>query len=171
MDDDDYEDVHEVIDHAVEQLQKKYGIQLKLKKLINGYRQFDPTRGTHYIMDLSLIDQNHIEYIKRVELMRPLGLVEIIPMPFVTETTKIFLILPIYTDEQSIAIRFLRHVNKTLFDKETRDKFELLLTHVVTTKHELSQTQKWFDNLRHEIDLIRRIRTQLTVTYHTVLLP
>jgi hypothetical protein len=79
-----------------------------------------------------------------------LGLVEIIPMPFVT---------------------FLRHINKTLFDKETRDKFELLLTHIVTTKQELSQTQKWFENLRHEIDLIRRIRTQLTVTYHTLLLP
>ncbi|CAF1062610.1 unnamed protein product [Rotaria sordida] len=171
MDDGDYEDVHEVIDHAIEQLQNKYGIQLKLKKLINGYRQFDPTRGTHYIMDLSLIDKNQIEYIKRVELMRPLGLVEIIPMPFVTETTKIFLILPIYTDEQSIAIRFLRHANKTLFDKETRDKFELLLTHVVVTKHELSQTQKWFDNLRHEIDLLHRTRPQLTVTYHTVLFP
>jgi len=100
-----------------------------------------------------------------------IGLVEIIPMPFVTETTKIFLILPIYADEQSIAIRFLRHMNKTLFDKETRDKFELLLTHIVTTKQELSQTQKWFDNLRHEVDLIRRIRTQLTITYHTLLLP
>jgi hypothetical protein len=44
-----------------------------LKKLINGYRQFDPTRGTHYILDLSLIDENKIEYIKRAELMRPLG--------------------------------------------------------------------------------------------------
>jgi hypothetical protein len=92
-------------------------------------------------------------------------------MPFVAETTKIFLILPIYSNERSVAIRFLRHANKTLFDKETRDKFELLLTHIVTTKQELSQTQKWFDNLRHEIDSIRRIRTQLTITYHTILLP
>jgi hypothetical protein len=61
-----------VIDHSVEQLQKKYG-KLKFHKLINAYRQFDPTRGTHYIIDLSLIDENKIEYIKRAELMRPLG--------------------------------------------------------------------------------------------------
>ena len=47
--------------------------RLKFKKLINGYRQFDPTRGTHYIMDLALTDQKRIEYIKRAELMRPLG--------------------------------------------------------------------------------------------------
>lgn len=92
-------------------------------------------------------------------------------MPFVTETTKIFLILPIYSDEQSIAIRFLRRINKTLLDKETREKFELLLTHIVTTKQEYAQTQKWFEHIRHEVDLIRHLRTQLTVTYHTILLP
>jgi len=100
-----------------------------------------------------------------------LGLVEMVPMPFVTEATKLFLILPIHSDEQSIAIRFLYHANKTLFDRETRDKFELLLTHIVTTKQEYSQTQKWFDNIRHEVDLIRQTRTQLTITYHTLLLP
>ncbi|CAF0885288.1 unnamed protein product [Rotaria sp. Silwood1] len=169
--DDDYEDIHEVIDYSVEQLQKKYGTELKFKKLLNGYRQFDPTRGTHYIVDILLIDDNKKEYIKRAELMRPLGLVEIIPMPFVTETTKLYLILPIHSDEQSIAIRFLHYANKTLFDRETRDKFELLLTHIVATKEEYSQTQKWFEKIRYEVDLLRQIHKQLIITYHTLLLP
>ncbi|CAF0896535.1 unnamed protein product [Rotaria sordida] len=171
MKDNDYEDIHEVIDYSVEQLQKKYGTELKFKKLLNGYRQFDPTRGTHYIVDILLIDENQKEYIKRAELMRPLGLVEIIPMPFVTETTKLHLILPIHSDEQSIAIRFLHYANKTLFDRETRDKFELLLTHIVTTKEEYSQTQKWFENIRNEVNLICQIHKQLIITYHTLLLP
>lgn len=166
--------------------------RLKFQKLINGYRQFDPTRGTHYIIDVLLVDQMKTEYVKRAELMRPLGknftdqisfqlnrhlmnicflgLVEIIPMPFVTETTRIFLILPIHTDEQDATLRFLRHANKTLFEKETRDKFELLLIHVVTNKQESSQSQKWFEIIRHEVDLIRQQRTQLLVTYHTILL-
>ena len=91
-------------------------------------------------------------------------------MPFVTETTHIFLILPIHSDEKSAAIRFLHHANKTLFDKETRDKFELLITHVVTTKQEYSQTQKWLENLRHEVDLIHQQRSQLRITYHTILI-
>ena len=47
--------------------------RLKFKKLLNGYRQFDPTRGTHYIVDIVLQDENKNEYIKRAELMRPLG--------------------------------------------------------------------------------------------------
>jgi hypothetical protein len=92
-------------------------------------------------------------------------------MPFVTETTKIFLVLPIYSDEQSMAIRFLRHANKTLFDKENREKFELLLTHIVTTKQEFAHSHKWFDTIRHEVDLVRRTHSQLIITYHTVLLP
>jgi hypothetical protein len=100
-----------------------------------------------------------------------LGLVEIIPMPFVTETTPIYLILPIHSADQSAAVRFLHHANRTLFDKETRDKFELLLTHVVTSKSEFSQTQKWFDRLRNEVDMIRVKRPQLRVTYHTILIP
>ncbi|CAF0839088.1 unnamed protein product [Adineta ricciae] len=167
----DYEDVHEVIDHSVQQLQKKYGTDLKFKHLRNGYRQFDPTRGTHYILDLILIDKSANEIVKRAELMRPLGLVEIVPMPFVTETTKLFLILPIHSDEQSVALRFLSHANKTLFEHETPDKFELLLTHIVYTKQEYSQTQKWFEPLRSEIKLIHQIRPKLTITYHTLLLP
>ncbi|CAF2830195.1 unnamed protein product [Rotaria sp. Silwood2] len=163
--------IHEVINYSVEQLQQKYGTELKFKTLLNGYRQFDPTRGTHYIVDILLIDNNKKEYIKRAELMRPLGLVEIIPMPFVTETTKLYLILPIHSDEQSIAIRFLHYANKTLFDREPRDKFELLLTHIVKSKEEYSQTQKWFEKIRNEIDLIYQTHKQLAITYHTLLLP
>lgn len=94
-----------------------------------------------------------------------------VPMPFVTENTKLFLILPIYSDEQSMVIRFLRHANRTLFDRETREKFELLLTHVVSTKQEYSQTQKWFEQLRQEVDRIYQTRPQLSITFHTVLLP
>ncbi|CAF1043258.1 unnamed protein product [Adineta steineri] len=167
----DYEDIQEVIDHSVKQFQTKYGTKLKFKNLLNGYRQFDPTRGTHYIIDIVLIDEQKKEYIKRAELMRPLGLVEIVPMPFTTETVKLFLILPIHSDEQSAAIRFLYHINKTLFDRETRDKFEVLLTHMVTTKQEYAQTQKWFETIRTQVDLIHQTHPQLTITYHTLRLP
>ena len=47
--------------------------RLTLKNLLNGYRQFDPTRGTHYILDMCLVDDQSIEYVKRAELLRPLG--------------------------------------------------------------------------------------------------
>ncbi|CAF0912968.1 unnamed protein product [Didymodactylos carnosus] len=92
-------------------------------------------------------------------------------MPFVTENTKIFLILPLFHDDQQQTIKFLRHCNQTIFDKESRDKLEILLTHIVTTKQEFQQTQKWFEPIRKEVELLRHIRLQLSVTYHTLLLP
>ena len=91
-------------------------------------------------------------------------------MPFVTETTNLSFILPIQSDEKSAAIRFLHHANKTFFDRETKDNFELLLTHIVKTKDEFSQSQNWFETLRQEVDTIRQARTHLKVTCHTVLL-
>ena len=48
-------------------------LRVKFKKLINGYRQFDPTRGTHYIIDILLTDEHLGEHMRRAELMRPLG--------------------------------------------------------------------------------------------------
>lgn len=183
----DHDDIDEVIEYATENFRKIYGLKylnfvdvssclylpfrLKFHKLLNGYRQFDPTRGTHYLLDLVLIDDQHVQYIKRAELMRPLGLVEIIPMPFVTETTKIFFILPIYSNEQAVVRRFLQHSNRTIFDRETRERFELLLTHVVLSKEESTHSKKWFEPIRHDVDLIRQTRTNLVVSYHTLLLP
>jgi hypothetical protein len=142
-----------------------------MKRLLNGYRQFDPTRGTVYILDLLLLDEHGIEHIKRAELMRPLGLVEIVPMPFVTEMTKITFILPILTDETQVALRFLHHANRTFFEKESSEKFELILAHLVTNKHDQNQSNKWFDTFRHQMEMIRRDRPKIVVSFQTVLLP
>ncbi|CAF0890604.1 unnamed protein product, partial [Didymodactylos carnosus] len=170
MKQDYHDDVQEIINYSISQMQRIYGSSLKYQHLLNGYRQFDPTRGTHYILDLQMLDENKNEIIKRAELMRPLGLVEIITMPFVTDNTKIFLILPLFHDDQQQTIKFLKHCNQTLFDKESRDKLEILLTHIVTTKIELQQTQKWFEPIRKEVELLRHTRVQLSITYHTLFL-
>lgn len=50
----------------------------KFKQLLNGYRQLDPTRGVSYILDLILTDsEQKQEVTKRVNLMRPLGDIQI----------------------------------------------------------------------------------------------
>ena len=87
-------DVSEVVKLAVDNLNKETSRRYIFRSLINGYKQFDPTRGSQYILDLLLYDNEQgIELHKRVNLMRPIGHVEIIPMPYVTETTKINLVV------------------------------------------------------------------------------
>lgn len=106
-------DVADVIDVAVGELNKKYIPVLHLKKqqLINGYRRFDPIRGMEYILDLQLevVNQKgHSRSItKRVHLVRPLSRIEIIPMPYVTEATRVHIIIPLTMQVRSYVDHFL----------------------------------------------------------------
>lgn len=106
-------DVADIIETAMGELNKKYKPVLHLKKqqLINGYRRFDPTRGMEYTLDLQLevVNQKgHSRSItKRVHLVRPLSRIEIIPMPYVTEATRVHIILPITLQDREHVQQFL----------------------------------------------------------------
>lgn len=76
-------------------------------KLINGYRRFDAARGMEYILDLALFDRkSKDEIFKRVNLLRPLGDVEIVPMPYVTENARVNLLLAVRPGEKDDVLSF-----------------------------------------------------------------
>lgn len=106
-------DVADIINMAMAELNKKYKPVLHLKKqrLVNGYRRFDPTRGMEYTLDLQMeaVTQRgrSRSITKRVHLVRPLSNLEIIPMPYVTEATKVHIILPLTKDDVSLVKPFL----------------------------------------------------------------
>ncbi|KAJ8418693.1 hypothetical protein AAFF_G00001920 [Aldrovandia affinis] len=109
----DRADVSAVLEMAVERLNERYQPQLRFRKhhLLNGYRRFDPTRGMEYTLDLALevfTQKGHSQIIsKRMGLLRPLSTVEIIPMPYVTEATRVQVILPVTAREQDYVGNFL----------------------------------------------------------------
>lgn len=109
----DHADVVAVLDIAAERLNERYQPQLRFQKrrLLNGYRRFDPTRGMEYMLDLALeayTQKGHSQVIvKRVNLLRPLSAVEIIPMPYVTEATRVQVILPVTAQDQDYVSNFL----------------------------------------------------------------
>ncbi|XP_037344267.1 chondroitin sulfate synthase 2 [Pungitius pungitius] len=115
-------DVADVIEVAVVELNKKYEPVLHLKKqqLINGYRRFDPVRGMEYTLDLQLevVNQNgHSRSVaKRVHLLRPLSRIEIIPMPYVTEATRIHVIIPLALQHRSYVDHFLEVFASSAFE-------------------------------------------------------
>ncbi|NXR09771.1 CHPF2 glucuronyltransferase, partial [Semnornis frantzii] len=106
-------DVTEIIDSALEQLNRRYQPLLRFSKrqLLNGYRRFDPTRGMEYTLDLLLeavTQKGHSHVLaKRVSLVRPLSKVEIIPMPYVTEATRVQLVLPLTVQDLDFVANFL----------------------------------------------------------------
>lgn len=109
----DRADVSAVLEVAVERLNERYQPRLRFRKrrLLNGYRRFDPTRGMEYVLDLALeayTQKGHSQVIaKRVNLLRPLSAVEIIPMPYVTEATRVQVILPVTAQDQDYVGNFL----------------------------------------------------------------
>ncbi|XP_056145765.1 chondroitin sulfate synthase 2 [Lampris incognitus] len=115
-------DVADIIDIAMGELNKKYKPVLHLKKqqLINGYRRFDPTRGMEYTLDLLLEVVNQKGHsrslTKRVHLVRPLSRIEIIPMPYVTEATRVHVIIPLTFQDRSYVSHFLEVFASNAFE-------------------------------------------------------
>ncbi|XP_017337738.2 chondroitin sulfate synthase 2 [Ictalurus punctatus] len=118
----DRADVDDVIKVAVAELNKKYSpvLQMSAPQLVNGYRRFDPTRGMEYTLDLQLRAETesgsgHLVS-RRVHLLRPLSRVEIIPMPYVTEATRVHILLPLTSADRTTVVRFLDRCTSGLFE-------------------------------------------------------
>ncbi|NXJ88142.1 CHSS2 synthase, partial [Corythaixoides concolor] len=118
----DLADVADVVATAMEELNRKYQpvLQVRKQQLLNGYRRFDPTRGMEYTLDLQVevVTQNgHSRSVtKRVHLVRPLSEVEIIPMPYVTEASRINVILPLTIHDRDHAAHFLETYAAAAFE-------------------------------------------------------
>ncbi|KAF4080047.1 hypothetical protein AMELA_G00166000 [Ameiurus melas] len=118
----DRADVDDVIKVAVAELNKKYSpvLQMSAPQLVNGYRRFDPTRGMEYTLDLQLQAETESGsgrlVSRRVHLLRPLSRVEIIPMPYVTEATRVHILLPLTSADRTTVVRFLDRCTSGLFE-------------------------------------------------------
>ena len=97
LEDEYKEDVEEVYETSVKMLQEELGSQYKVFRLINGYRKFDMLRGTDYLLDIGLkiSDDSKEEIRKRVQLLRPLTILESVHMPHPTTQRGVYLVLPV----------------------------------------------------------------------------
>lgn len=124
-------DINDIKKTTMENLDKKYHSQFYLKKILNGYRRFDPTRGNEYILDLLLTDTLHhnAETIKRVHLVRPLGKVELVPMPYVTESMIVNLILPLKPGDGALFDIFMDSYSRTYLQNNEDVKLIVVLAY------------------------------------------
>jgi hypothetical protein len=123
----DKEDVMDIVRVAVNSLSQHDGIHYIYRHIINGYRCFDAARGTDYILDLAVVDRNDLsrEIIRRVELLRPLGAVEIVQTHYVTESTRVHLVLPVAFGDRDAVLAFLDSYARVCVD--AGDNADLLI--------------------------------------------
>lgn len=112
-------DIDRIINFTASSVIASYDEKLKFKRLLNGYQKFDASRGMDYILDLEFIDTNtDKELIKRVEVCKPLGKVEILPVPYVTENTRINIILTVDLLNKQAALNFLEQYALDCMEKK-----------------------------------------------------
>lgn len=112
-------DIDRIINITVFNIIFNSQIALKFNKLLNGYQRFDASRGMDYILDLEFININTKKTLrKRIEVCKPLGKVEILPVPYVTENTRINIILIINLSKKQDALNFLEQYALDCMEKK-----------------------------------------------------
>ncbi|OXU16953.1 hypothetical protein TSAR_005256, partial [Trichomalopsis sarcophagae] len=165
------EDVNNVVNVTVKRVVDNYNKQLKFNKLRNGYWKFDSSRGVDYILDLSFATDSGIEVNKRIEVCKPLGKVEILPVPYVTENSRINMIIVVDAFKKDECMKFLAHYADTCMDR--KDKVTL----TVVLLYNPGYASKGNEDIFHEIKKRALFLTekykkdQLKVTWLSIRLP
>ncbi|KAH8293342.1 hypothetical protein KR018_007670 [Drosophila ironensis] len=101
---------------------------LSYHSLHSAYRKFDATRGMDYQLHLSLLEgsgRSRRLWLKSFEVVKPLGRVEVVPSPYVTESTRIAVLLPSFEHQVPDAIEFVEQYERVCM--QNQDNTFLLL--------------------------------------------
>jgi hypothetical protein len=88
---------------------------------------------------------NIVNLFFRVEVSKLLGKVEMLTVPYVTEYTRVHILLPVHTSEKEDAFRFLKQFKQICIDK--KEKTMLMLVSII-----ISQL---LDNIKVKICMFR----------------
>lgn len=119
------EEVFQILNAAVEKVIGDSEGNLIFKNLINGYKKFDASRGMDYVLDLNFVSGSGRGITKRIQVCKPLGKVEILPVPYVTENSRINMILIVDSMRKKETMKFLEDYAQTCLEK--KDKIVLMM--------------------------------------------
>ncbi|CAH1382142.1 unnamed protein product [Tenebrio molitor] len=124
----DLRDIENVIEDVKVKFQSGNEKKFQYRRLVNGYRTFDLSRGMDYTLDLGFRDlTTGKEVVKRFEVCKPLGKVEFVPVPYVTENSRVTIVLPVQEDEIELALEFLQGYATTIMDRKEKTFLMLAL--------------------------------------------
>lgn len=122
----DAKDIQKVLDGILNEVSKKYP-QLVFREIQSAYRRFDHVRGMEYRIHLTLIDPTNSNelILKSFEVVKPISLIQIIPSPYVTESTRISMIVPVYAHRIEETIEFIARYEEICM--QNKDSTTLML--------------------------------------------
>lgn len=141
-------DIAIILNRTLVQVSSKFPY-LIYQKIHSAYRKYDPVRGMDYRMHLLFLNKNTEEQIiKNFEAVKPLGLIEIVSSPYVTESTRIAILLPTFEHQLEQSIDFLRRYEITSMKNQDNTFLMLVLLYREETpskvQNEIFQPLKTF---------------------------
>ncbi|OWA52578.1 Chondroitin sulfate synthase 2 [Hypsibius exemplaris] len=114
---------------SIEERQAKLEVKISGEiRLLNGYVRFDPTRGIEYILDLAFeVAGSTKEEVRTLRLLRSLGQMEQIFLPFVTENSRVHLTVTIGAEDIPVALDFLKVFTKVHLEAQDNVFFMVVL--------------------------------------------
>lgn len=92
------------------------------------------SRGLDYIFDLKFIEKSTKKvYNKRFEVCKPIGNAEFIPAPYVTENSKVSILLVIEENEVQATLEFLQRFDANIMEKKEKVLLMLVFLYQATT--------------------------------------
>uniref|UniRef100_A0A1L8E3H9 Hexosyltransferase n=1 Tax=Nyssomyia neivai TaxID=330878 RepID=A0A1L8E3H9_9DIPT len=149
----DAKDFFKILNHTLQRAAVTYIERLEFLSVHTAYRRFDPVRGMDYRILLRFLDtRTRQTTLKAFEIMKPLGMVEIIPSPYVTESTRIAILLPTFEHQVEESLNFLDRYEKICM--ENLDNTFLMLVFLYGTETPNKGDQDVFARLKNRaIDL------------------
>ncbi|XP_070159253.1 chondroitin sulfate synthase 2 [Polyergus mexicanus] len=165
-------DVDYVINAVTNNIINKYDSKLNFKKLLNGYQKFDASRGMDYILDIAFNEvATGKEVRKRIEVCKPLGKVEIIPVPYVTENTRINIIITVDINKKQDALSFMEHYAQDCMEKKYKTFLMMVLLYNFDSPSK-SRSDIFYEVKRNIIMLNEKYKkNQSRITWLSIRLP
>lgn len=128
----DATDIRKVLDGILLDAKKKYP-ELTYFDLESAYRRFDHVRGMEYKLHINFKDENGDTVTKSYEAIKPISLIQIIPSPYVTESTRISMIVPTYAHRIDESIKFIAKYEDICI--KSKDSTTLMLVLLYNSNH------------------------------------
>ncbi|XP_066255472.1 chondroitin sulfate synthase 2 [Euwallacea similis] len=129
------QDIQNILKQVIAQVEDQYPKAYEFRRLVNGYKSFDLSRGLDYILDLGFRDlSNGKEVVKRFEVCKPLGNVEFVPAPYVTENSRVSIVLPVQETEVLQVFNFLLSYDASIMEKKEKTFLLLVLLYQYNTE-------------------------------------
>lgn len=144
---------------------------LEYRSLHSAYRKFDAVRGMDYRMHLNFYDRKRREHVlKGFEVVKPIGLIEIVPSPYVTESTRVAILLPTFEHQVPEALQFVQNYERVCMDNQ--DNTFLMLVSITSLSNICFRQQKYFTIRRFSsIEWTRPARAMMMSSCHSKMLP